>query len=151
MATRKAAHDKICSLHFRSDPGPLTFVNDNAWKLQRMVPRGLEPRTLRLLALRSNQLSYETADHRHMYYCHTGPCPTRLTDTRLMSNPISPACSQHWVHSSVVRAAVSRSAGPWLKSRCAPMFLTYLIHVAKVPLGKEEFQAMEFSPCPAVV
>ena len=25
-----------------------------------MVPRGLEPRTLRLLALRSNQLSYET-------------------------------------------------------------------------------------------
>ena len=26
----------------------------------RMVPRGLEPRTLRLLAVRSNQLSYET-------------------------------------------------------------------------------------------
>ena len=25
-----------------------------------MVPRGLEPRTLRLLAARSNQLSYET-------------------------------------------------------------------------------------------
>ena len=27
-----------------------------------MVPRGLEPRTLRLLAVRSNQLSYETCD-----------------------------------------------------------------------------------------
>ena len=27
-----------------------------------MVPRGLEPRTLRLLAVRSNQLSYETLD-----------------------------------------------------------------------------------------
>ena len=27
---------------------------------QEMVPRGLEPRTLRLLAVRSNQLSYET-------------------------------------------------------------------------------------------
>ena len=26
----------------------------------QMVPRGLEPRTLRLLAVRSNQLSYET-------------------------------------------------------------------------------------------
>ena len=26
-----------------------------------MVPRGLEPRTLRLLAVRSNQLSYETS------------------------------------------------------------------------------------------
>ena len=25
----------------------------------------------------------------------------------------------HWVHSSVVRAADCRSAGPWLKSRCA--------------------------------
>ena len=28
--------------------------------LSPMVPRGLEPRTLRLLAVRSNQLSYET-------------------------------------------------------------------------------------------
>ena len=28
--------------------------------LTRMVPCGLEPRTLRLLAVRSNQLSYET-------------------------------------------------------------------------------------------
>ena len=28
-----------------------------------MVPRGLEPRTLRLLAVRSNQLSYETTEH----------------------------------------------------------------------------------------
>jgi hypothetical protein len=27
---------------------------------EKMVPRGLEPRTLRLLAVRSNQLSYET-------------------------------------------------------------------------------------------
>ena len=27
-----------------------------------MVPRGLEPRTLRVLAARSNQLSYETLD-----------------------------------------------------------------------------------------
>ena len=27
---------------------------------EEMVPRGLEPRTLRLLAARSNQLSYET-------------------------------------------------------------------------------------------
>ena len=28
---------------------------------QIVVPRGLEPRTLRLLAVRSNQLSYETS------------------------------------------------------------------------------------------
>ncbi len=31
-----------------------------AQRAQHMVPRGLEPRTLRLLAVRSNQLSYET-------------------------------------------------------------------------------------------
>ena len=30
-------------------------------KQERVVPRGLEPRTLRLLAVRSNQLSYETS------------------------------------------------------------------------------------------
>ena len=30
--------------------------------VRKMVPRGLEPRTLRLLAVRSNQLSYETLD-----------------------------------------------------------------------------------------
>ena len=29
--------------------------------LTALVPRGLEPRTLRLLAVRSNQLSYETS------------------------------------------------------------------------------------------
>ena len=33
----------------------------SAWRRKLgMVPRGLEPRTLRLLAVRSNQLSYET-------------------------------------------------------------------------------------------
>ena len=30
----------------------------------KVVPRGLEPRTLRLLAVRSNQLSYETIEER---------------------------------------------------------------------------------------
>lgn len=29
--------------------------------MEKVVPRGLEPRTLRLLAVRSNQLSYETS------------------------------------------------------------------------------------------
>ena len=32
-----------------------------------MVPRGLEPRTLRLLAVRSDQLSYETSGHEPGY------------------------------------------------------------------------------------
>ena len=36
---------------------PETEVKAGAGKV---VPRGLEPRTLRLLAVRSNQLSYET-------------------------------------------------------------------------------------------
>ena len=34
-----------------------------------MVPRGLEPRTLRLLAVRSNQLSYETGCLRSLQEC----------------------------------------------------------------------------------
>ena len=37
----------------------VVFVFDITFQ-QQMVPRGLEPRTLRLLAVRSNQLSYET-------------------------------------------------------------------------------------------
>jgi hypothetical protein len=41
-----------------------TIVNQVIYILARncskMVPRGLEPRTLRLLAVRFNQLSYET-------------------------------------------------------------------------------------------
>ena len=42
-------------LPFRQRQGvPLAVAGFN------MVPRGLEPRTLRLLAVRSNQLSYET-------------------------------------------------------------------------------------------
>ena len=35
-------------------------VGEGTDMLYKMVPRGLEPRTLRLLAVRSNQLSYET-------------------------------------------------------------------------------------------
>ena len=50
------------------EPGRATFATavcfpagrPGAARLQGMVPRGLEPRTLRLLAVRSNQLSYET-------------------------------------------------------------------------------------------
>ena len=34
----------------------------STFQREEMVPRGLEPRTLRLLAVRSNQLSYETND-----------------------------------------------------------------------------------------
>ena len=44
---------------------------------KRVVPRGLEPRTLRLLAVRSNQLSYET----HVV-CRAGQC-SRLPEGRV--------------------------------------------------------------------
>ena len=44
--------------------GDVCIATQNKEKLQQMVPRGLEPRTLRLLAVRSNQLSYETSDYR---------------------------------------------------------------------------------------
>ena len=45
-----------------------------------MVPRGLEPRTLWLLAVRSNQLSYETTVHIHTYRCQF--CIVKLIDPR---------------------------------------------------------------------
>ena len=37
---------------------------------KEVVPRGLEPRTLRLLAVRSNQLSYETIECKVGYTPH---------------------------------------------------------------------------------
>ena len=42
-----------------------------------MVPRGLEPRTLRLLAVRSNQLSYETIEKNEflMWFSRANPSP----------------------------------------------------------------------------
>ena len=55
------------SCHFSfldDDECDVCIAIQNKEKLQQMVPRGLEPRTLRLLAVRSNQLSYETS------YCH---------------------------------------------------------------------------------
>ena len=47
----------------RAGPGQHAYAScSRAMVDERMVPRGLEPRTLRLLAVRSNQLSYETSD-----------------------------------------------------------------------------------------
>ena len=39
---------------------PRTTAQQEHCAATKLVPRGLEPRTLRLLAVRSNQLSYET-------------------------------------------------------------------------------------------
>ena len=41
-----------------------------------VVPRGLEPRTLRLLAVRSNQLSYETSGNA-VRFSHPKKCPSK--------------------------------------------------------------------------
>ena len=42
-----------------------------------LVPRGLEPRTLRLLAVRSDQLSYETSGEGSLSRCSTKARGTR--------------------------------------------------------------------------
>ena len=49
-ASQRATRPTACLLA----PREVTYLDEI------MVPRGLEPRTLRLLAVRSNQLSYET-------------------------------------------------------------------------------------------
>ena len=59
------------------EPGRATFATavgfpagrPGVGRLQGMVPRGLEPRTLRLLAVRSGQLSYETRGICCMHAC----------------------------------------------------------------------------------
>ena len=51
--------------------------------------------------------------------------PTKETGSRTLKRAAD-LCSCHlvtWVQSSVVRAADCRSAGPWLKSRCALFFV----------------------------
>ena len=47
---------------FHTRPKPRGAFAQLSGKERNMVPRGLEPRTLRLLAVRSNQLSYETSE-----------------------------------------------------------------------------------------
>ena len=57
---------------YRRDTPSRTRLDNPRWghtgrQHKEMVPRGLEPRTLRLLAVRSNQLSYETLDSTGWY------------------------------------------------------------------------------------
>ena len=55
-------HGRIDGVRAMRDCRSEDDVDDAGRKEERVVPRGLEPRTLRLLAVRSNQLSYETHD-----------------------------------------------------------------------------------------
>ena len=60
---------------------------DSAWSM--LVPRGLEPRTLRLLAVRSGHLSYETFElifyHLAFLKPHQGLKHTVLRGLHLMA------------------------------------------------------------------
>ena len=47
----------------RTDTGRQAAASSITCHTRSLVPRGLEPRTLRLVAVRSNQLSYETLDN----------------------------------------------------------------------------------------
>ena len=60
--------------HFvRAIAKPCCFGREE-FAIAKVVPRGLEPRTLRLLALRSDQLSYETCMVVKCTYFHTREC-----------------------------------------------------------------------------
>ena len=67
-------------------------------RLGELVPRGLEPRTLRLLAVRSNQLSYETL---HRPLCQFGT--TGLIITYVPQIP-KPEFGKHAVTSETTTA-----------------------------------------------
>ena len=51
-----------------------------------MVPRGLEPRSLRLLAVRSNQLSYETNDDFEEDHLILAEIPNQMADEHMMQH-----------------------------------------------------------------
>ena len=74
MSESAGASDQTFHNTMRLDPGEI------------MVPRGIEPRTLRLLAVRSNQLSYETSWHcgkKQLRRCVKQICKTVLKDIDL--------------------------------------------------------------------
>jgi hypothetical protein len=60
-----------------------------------MVPRGLEPRTLRLLAVRSNQLSYETVARRRPAGQRKGPSAAARGAARLLNTVTHARTNMH--------------------------------------------------------
>ena len=52
----------------------------------KVVPRGLEPRTLRLLAVRSNQLSYETNDDFEEDHLILAEVPNQMADEHMIQH-----------------------------------------------------------------
>ena len=82
----------------RSPAGAACFrgVTVGGTALRPMVPRGLEPRTLRLLAVRSNQLSYETLDislHGYVPRCSVIRGPGLLQPTKFCHRDSNPGRS----------------------------------------------------------
>ena len=60
-----------------------------------MVPRGLEPRTLRLLAIRSNQLSYETSARFMRTSMPLSFCPGQARQAPAASKPAIAQLAEH--------------------------------------------------------
>ncbi len=71
-----------------------------------MVPRGLEPRTLRLLAVRSDQLSYETSDNRRVF-----PIQTHQTTMKNRRFPLKSALVVGLETETAVCGGLSRRLG----------------------------------------
>ena len=96
-----------------------------------MVPRGLEPRTLRLLAVRSNQLSYETCDISGQVLvleCSaivgspaSEPHRNFATGTRTRVARVSwPPPAARWPLAAARRPPPAARCPPRLESRCRP-------------------------------
>ena len=87
----------------------------------KLVPRGLEPRTLRLLAVRSNQLSYETI----------GYVPDRQTSIYMLTHIHIPTCTSS-------RIQCTLAADP-----CAAEFNIFEIPArAELPMGRTIITSM---------
>ena len=80
-----------------------------------MVPRGLEPRTLRLLAVRSNQLSYETNDDFEEDHLILAEIPNQMADEHMMQHS---ACNLIEYKCYSVGLAVAEAYGGQSGQRC---------------------------------
>ena len=135
--------------------GDVCIATQNKEKLQQMVPRGLEPRTLRLLAVRSNQLSYETSDcnfpqllppqifvlgcvvvSRSLWWSNRARCRSCIALVVVVTS-----CSLSWVYlarcldCSVLVVVVVSCSLPWLHCARCPGYIALVVVVVSCSLS----------------
>ena len=120
----KEAEEKGGVRECREEPvgraGGIRKIRASGWRTARLVLVGLAGRRLN----HSAKVSLRTVGFWN-FGCALGSCCGWAFGLCCFQNLLQRACN--WVHSSVVRAADCRSAGPWFKSGCALLDLGFLV------------------------